>query len=394
LISGLRLFGIFLRLGATTYGGPVGGMATFQQEFVERRQLISPERFAEILTLAKLIPGPAATAMGIQIGRDLGGTRGGLAAGAGFILPAFMLAVAITFGLGTLTLESPVTAGFLTGARASAWVLIALSLHPLARVVSWERFTLSLALISTALVFKNPTYEAAIVIAAGLLAVFRGRLSGSPRAFEGASWLGAAALAHTSIGGAPAAAAVATVLKPTLLNIAGVCFKAGAFTFGTGLAVLPVLQGEFVERLRWIPLEDFMNAITIGQITPGPILITATVLGFQKAGLLGAVAATLGAFTPAFIYVLLVVPHIWDRIRNRPATRHFLGGALPAVVGAIAAMTLKLFPAEHFLSGDIRTFLQPSIPAALAVVLLVRYKAPAWLVIPGSGIAGALLRLF
>jgi len=371
-------------------------MASFQQEFVERRQWISPERYAEILTLCKIIPGPAATAMGIQIGRDLGGWRGGLAGGIGFILPAFLMVLAILGGLSRLDMDSPAVAAFLSGARDATWVLIAAALPALIRHTRWERFSLSLALISAVLVYHSPAREAWILIAAGLLSVARARLTSRGLLLDLAS---PAIAASTLAPGLPLPTAAcmlgsgATGGITLASKIFGVCFKAGAFTFGTGLAVLPVLQGEFVERLGWISGADFMNAVAVGQLTPGPILITATAVGYQRAGLAGACAATFGAFLPAFLYILLVVPRIWDRLKDRDATRAFLDGALPAVVGAMAAMTFKLLPLSWPPSGPglppewIRT---PSC-MALTALLTVRFKAPPWIVIPLAGLLSVLL---
>jgi chromate transporter len=399
LIPARKLFPIYLRIGATSYGGPLGGMASFQQEFVERLKWISPERYAEILTLCKIIPGPAATAMGIQIGRDLGGWRGGLVGGIGFILPAFLMVLALLGGLSQLDMHSPAVAAFLAGARDATWVLIALALPVLVRHAHWERFTVSLALIAAAVVYNSPSLEAWVLLAAGLLSVFRSRMNSDAGARESASLaLATATLSPESI--PTPTAGVATVLSAgaasgfaSVLQIFGVCFKAGAFTFGTGLAVLPVLQGEFVERLGWISSADFMNAVAVGQLTPGPILITATAVGFQKAGIPGAFAATIGAFLPAFLYILLVVPRIWDRLKDRSATRAFLDGALPAVVGAMAAMTFKLLPFS--LTGSLpageHALVRSLTCMALTALLTVRLKAPPWIVIPVAGLVSGLL---
>ncbi len=399
MIPARKLFPIYLRIGATSYGGPLGGMASFHQEFVERLKWISPERYAEILTLCKIIPGPAATAMGIQIGRDLGGWRGGLAGGIGFILPAFLMVLALLGGLSQLDMGSPGVASFLAGARDATWVLIALALPVLIRHTHWERFSVSLALIAAVVVYQSPSLEAWVLILAGLLSVFRSRLLSGPTARETASLVlvtatlapgapGARAAGLTSLLGAGTAGW--NELVPQLF---GICFKAGALTFGTGLAVLPVLQGEFVERLGWISTTDFMNAVAVGQITPGPILITATAVGYQRAGIPGAFAATFGAFLPAFIYILLVVPRIWDRLKDRRATRDFLDGALPAVVGAMAAMTFKLLPislAESPIANPAPLVRSLSLMAFTAL-LTVRLKAPPWIVIPVAGFLSVVL---
>ena len=395
-VSLSRLFGIFFRLGATSYGGPLAGMATFRDEFVDRRGWISPARYAEILMLVKLLPGPSATSMGIQMGRDLGGNLGGVAAGLGFILPAFVLASLLFLGMKQLPMENLLAQGLLNGAKAGAWILIASSILPLARATSWSRFQFGIFALALVLVFKHPTHEALILLGAGFLSVLRERILAQPYSPRDliSSALGAPLLLSKT-GILAAASPFLPLHQATLFQLFKTCFLAGAFTFGTGLAVLPVLRGEFVDLQHWLSQDEFLNAIVIGQITPGPVLITATVLGFMSLNWAGALAATVGAFLPAFLYGLVVVPRFWGRIKNHRFTPAFISGALPAVVGALSAVTLQLFPAKNLVqtSPVVRDTLIELAPYFTGMTLVLLTRVPHWLIIPATALTGLLVQI-
>jgi chromate transporter len=192
---------------------------------------------------------------------------------------------------------------------------------------------------------------------------------------------------------ATSASSVLAFKQPGLLKLFMTCFFAGAFTFGTGLAVLPVLQGEFVEAHHWITHEDFLNAVVIGQITPGPVLITSTVLGFMTKQWLGAIFATLGAFLPAFLYGLIAVPRLWAQVKSHPLTPAFTAGALPAVVGAMVAVTFKLFPVPLDQLQSLSSGLMAAVPILVATALLLTPRIPIWLTIPLAAIASLALQL-
>jgi len=378
----LSLFGLFLKIGATAYGGPLAGIASLQKECVDRKGLIPPSRYQEILTLVKLLPGPSATSMAIQMGRDLRGMFGGILAGLGFILPAFFLAILALQGMANLQEWSWFRKGFLLGARSGAWALVAFSLVPLMKVVERNRFTATVVVISGLLTYRHPSHEIWILLGAGALSVFRRWGTGFPfRAREGASLIVATSLL-------PSAISLAELMKPKALSLFGICFYAGAFTFGTGLAVLPVLQGEFVQNLQWLNSEDFLNALAIGQMTPGPVLITASVLGYQILGLSGAVVATLGAFLPAFLYGLIIVPWAWNQVKDHPTVPAVMEGIFPAIVGAMGAVTLLLFPIAFTQGQRSTTIWIQAVPLVLCLILAFIPRVPIWLWIPLSGAAG------
>jgi chromate transporter len=377
-----QLFLIFLRIGATTYGGPLAGIASLQRELVERQALISAARYQEILTLVKLLPGPSATSMAVQMGRDIRGTPGGILAGLGFILPSFFLAILALQGMANLQDMAWFRDGFLLGARSGAWALVAFSLVPLSKTIERNRFSATLVLMAALLTYRHPSQEIWILLGAVLLSVLRHWGTGSSfRAREGASWFAAGSLL-------PGMISISGLLKPKALTLFGICFYAGAFTFGTGLAVLPVLQGEFVQNLQWLTSEDFLNALAIGQITPGPVLITASVLGYQILGFPGAVIATLGAFLPAFLYGLIIVPWAWNQVKNHPLIPAVMEGIFPAIVGAMGAVTLLLFPipfSQEVLTTELWIQLAP---LGLCAILAFFHRVPIWLWIPLSGTAG------
>ncbi len=390
---------VFLKWGLTGFGGPIAVMAMMEEEACRRRQWLSLEKFGEVYAILKLFPGPLATQMVLHLGWLRGGVLGGIIAGTLFTFPGFV--IMLGFGLFYAEMSgAPTWERVLVGMQAGALAVILISAAQLAKPYRAIPRAWAIGAISALLVLGAPAWEPLIILGAGLLGVALSR----PRAHglglgmgsgPGGSSGGALAIfslpvaSSGSAAGAGTAAVTASVfslsMSPELLKLLWVCFKAGVFVFGSGLAIVPLLEADVVTRYQWLTHAQFMDGLAIGQATPGPVVKTATFIGYQVAGTLGAVAATVAIFAPAFFNVLVILPRILERMTNRRAMQAFTSSAIPAVVGSIAAISAKL---------ALLTLATP-IEAALFVTALcssIFLRAPAWLVIPGAGALSGLIR--
>ncbi len=208
-----------------------------------------------------------------------------------------------------------------------------------------------------ALVWRFPLWEPLVILGSGLIGAF-------------------------SVPGLARRASVSPERGSVLLDLFWVCFKAGAFIFGTGLAIVPLLEADVVRNHHWLTHAEFMDGLAIGQITPGPVVITATFIGYRTAGVWGAVIASAGIFLPSFVNILFTVPLIWKKVAGTPRAAAFTAWALPAVVGGIFAASARL-GVLTLQSWKLGFFF------AISLALLIRFKLPAWLLIPGAGLVGA-----
>lgn len=361
----------FLKLGFLGFGGPLALMAAYQRDLIERRRWTSPERFAQGLALIKALPGPTATQLSIYMGQIRGGKFGGFLAGFCLILPSFILMVLLAkfyTSIEHLAWSKIV----LFGMQSAALGVIAESVWNLARPYKKEIVFWIVALNSAVLTFLKPSSEPLVIIVSGIVGVLvmRGTMPGK-KMLQG--FFLAPAFATTSI--------AAAVVHP-LWDLFGVAFKSGAFVFGTGLAIVPLLIHDVVNVHHWLTREQFMDALAFGQITPGPVVITITFIGYKVAGLLGAVLGTIGIFLPAFINILTWFPYAEKKLSKSPYTRAFILWAVAAVVGSIvvALVRLSLSPSQvgtHLMSWGLGL-------AAFLVTLLT--STPVWITIPAGGL--------
>lgn len=361
-----EIFWPFLKFGFIGFGGPIALLAMFEEEFVRRRQWLTHERFSEALAVLKALPGPMATQMALFIGRERGGLAGGLVAGVSLILPAFLM----MWGVAWLY-QSPAAAHVwiskpvLSGMQAAALAAIALSVWSLGRGIFAStphrgRGAL-LATVAAVVTFRAPAWEPVLIVGAGVLGVFWYRLR------------------RTSPGNGPAREGVSLWLA-----IFVACFHAGAFTFGTGLAILPMLESQFVDAHGWLTHEQFFDGVTMGQVSPGPVVIAATFMGYLTAGFGGAVAATMGVFLAGFLIILGILPRAWRYLSGTPGARAFSAWALPTVVGAISGSALRL-GVRGLTTGSEWTFF------VIAFIASAALRVPSWALIPAAGVAGAFL---
>lgn len=368
---------IFLRLGCLGFGGPIAFLAMLEEEFVRRRKWVTPERFAEIVAVCKLLPGPIATQAGITLAVERAGRWAGFVAGLLTFLPAF----ALVMGLSHLYMEYgtvPQASTALRGMQAAALAAILQSVGTLARPHLRRAGAWFAAGASCMLTAFFPRWEPLVILGFGLLGVLRSRAArptGST-VFEGAT-------AATGALAAAVAAPVAIATAATPLALFWTCFKAGALVFGSGLAIVPLLEGEIVRGAGWLTQAQFLDGVAIGQVTPGPMVITATFIGYVAGGPSGAVAATFGMFLPAFINTLVIIPALWRRLRGSTVLARFSGLAVPAVVGAILSTGIQL---------GLSTLVS-AVPLTLfgaSWLALVALRAPGWIVLPLSGVASLL----
>jgi chromate transporter len=363
---------VFLKLGSVSFGGPAAHIALMRHELVERRQWLGDREFLDLVGATNLIPGPNSTEMAIHIGLRRAGWPGLVVAGCSFILPAVVivgLLAALYVRVGTL----PETQAIFYGVKPVVVAIVTVALWRLARAAigSWWHAALAVAAMIASLMNVHELTLLAICGFLGGLASMRGtQRTGS---------LGAVALAVPSV--VPAGTAAATVTSGTL---ALVFLKAGAFLFGSGYVLLAFLRADLVERLGWLTERQLLDAVSVGQFTPGPVFTTATFIGYLLDGWRGAGVATIAIFLPAFAFVALSGP-LLPRIRKSPVA----GGVLDGVnVGSLALMAAVTWQLGRVAVVDLPTV----VLAVLSVIALLRLRInPAWLIAAGAA-AGLLVR--
>ena len=356
---------VFLKLGTTAFGGPAAHIAMLQQEVVERRGWISQDEFLDHLGASNLIPGPTSTELVMHIGRKRGGWLGLVVAGTCFILPAAVMAGIIAWAYVRYG-KLPAVSGLLYGVKPVVIAIILQAIWKLGRTA-----------------VKNGWLAIAGVIALGLSIV-----GVAPLLVLAAGALLALAMELKQIRGKNALLGFVTVTPATGVATAGlwpiflVFVKIGAMVFGSGYVLLAFLRADLVERLGWVTQQQLLDAVAVGQITPGPVFTMATFLGFVLRGTSGAVAATVGIFVPAFVFVAISAPLI-PRIRASRVAGAALDGINVASLALMAVVTWQLG----------RSALVDATTAAVALVSLVAlFVFPqlnsAWL-IAGAGLLGA-----
>ena len=362
---------VFLKLGLLGFGGPAAHIGMMEEEFVRRRAWVSRERFLDLLGAANLIPGPNSTEMAIHLGRERAGWRGLILAGACFILPAFVIVLGFAWvyaRFGTL----PAAQGLLYGVKPVMIAVVLQALWGLGRTATRTGPIAAVGLLSLCAAAAG-LHELLVLLAAGL------RLGGLAWA-PGAKRAGAAGfwpmLPPVAVGvTAPAVAAAATPfgLAPLFLFF----LKVGSVLFGSGYVLLAFLRADLVQRWGWLTEAQLLDAVAVGQVTPGPVFTTATFIGYVLGGLPGAVAATVGIFLPSFVFVALSGPLV-PRLRRSPVASGFLDGVNVASIALMALVTVQLGRAAVV---DVPT----AFVALVATVLLIQFRVgSAWLVLAGA----------
>ena len=336
-----------------------------EEEVVRRRRWLTREQFLDYLGATNLIPGPNSTELAIHIGHARAGWPGLLVAGASFILPAAVVVTAIAWAyvkFGAL----PATAGVLYGVKPVVIAVIVQALWGLGRTALKTRGLVVLGAVATAAAAAGVHELAILALAGATMAVARGIHENSRVAPAAVGMAGAA------VGGA-AAAATPFGLWPLF----AVFLKIGAVLFGSGYVLLAFLRADLVERLGWLTEHQLLDAVAVGQITPGPVFTTATFIGYLLGRTPGAAVATIGIFLPAFVFVALSGPLV-PRLRRSPTAGAVLDGVNVASLALMAVVTWELGRAALI---DPLTV----VMAALGVLLLVHLRVnSAWLVLGGA----------
>lgn len=372
---------LFLKLGTIAFGGPAAHIAMMEDEVVVRRKWLAREEFIDLLGATNLIPGPNSTELAIHIGHRRAGWAGLVVAGVSFILPAALIVTVIAWAyvrFGAL----PAAAGILYGVKP---VVIAVVLQALWRLGRSAIKNTWLAVVGgAAVVAVLIGVNELIVLAAGgvVAAIPRWRSGPGARPALLPSSFGSTAPSIASAGVVSATAA-GSVSAVALWPLFGVFFKIGAVLFGSGYVLLAFMRADFVERLHWLTERQLLDAVAVGQITPGPVFTTATFVGYVLAGGPGAAVATLGIFLPAFIFVAISGPLV-PKLRRSPLAGAVLDGVNVVSLALMAVVTAQLARAALI------DPLAIAIAAASALVLF-RYRAnSAWLVLGGAAIGLAL----
>ena len=370
----LALF--FLRLGTTAFGGPAAHIAMMESELVRRRQWVSREKFLDLLGVANLIPGPSSTETAIFIGYLVKGWTGLLLAGICFVAPAMVIVTG--FAWAYVRFENlPRITWLLYGIKPVVMAIIVQALWQLGRAAVKSRFLGALAIIAVVLDLLGINMPA-VLFGAGLLAglqqgIIRDRLKDRK----------ALLIMLLAAGTFPAAAYFALDLYSTgrvefgLLPLFLFFVKAGSIVFGSGYVLLAFLQADLVDHWHWLTTTQLLDAIAVGQMTPGPVFTTATFIGFLLAGLPGALIATAGIFLPSFVLVAVSGPVV-PRLRKSTVAAGFLDGVIVASLALMAVVTGRL-------GRDAVIDLPSALAAIASAVLLMRWRCNSlWLLLAGA----------
>jgi chromate transporter len=368
-----QVVGYFLRLGSTGFGGPIALVGYMQRDLVERRRWFTRAEYLEGLALAQLAPGPLAAQLAIYLGWLRAGTLGATLVAAAFILPSFVMVLALsavyvrTQGIGWMQ-------GVFYGIGASVIAIIARSAWKLVRSslgrdwLAWSIFT-----VSAAVTAWTESEIVLLFVLCGIVAlVLRGWRRSGAVAASVVVWPVLVTGLHAPGDGA------------LLWRIFWYFAEAGAFVFGSGLAIVPFLHGGVVNTFGWLTERQFLDAVAVAMITPGPVVITVAFIGYLVAGPLGATCAALGVFLPCYLFVVIPATY-FRRAVGDPRVRAFVDGVTAAATGAIAGAAIVL--------GRRAVVDVPTMGIAVGTLLVLAYvrRVPEPLVIVAAGALGLAL---
>lgn len=367
----------FLKLGFTAYGGPAI-MGIMQAELQEKRQWVTKERFVEGLSLVNLIPGATATQLGIFLGYARAGWWGGLLAGVCFVLPGFVIMLALTTVYAALG-ATPIMRDALYGLGPVVLGIFLVAVYRLGKAAVSTIVQALLAIAAAAAVVFSPLGIAAILLLAGGMGIllFHSRRLGGTVLVVMTACL---SLLPYVVRPAPSPVLAGPLDLPhpaSLMEVATFLLKVGAFTFGGGLTMIAFIQDQVVHQSHWLTPQEFIDGLALGQFTPGPILMVAAYVGYKIAGIMGAVVGATAAFGPSFVLMVAILP-AFDRVRKLLWTRAAMRGIGPAVIGVLAVSLLRLAP--HALPGPFAV----AVLVATVIALLFWRVGTVKLMVAGS----------
>jgi chromate transporter len=365
---------LFLRLGTTAFGGPAAHIAMMRHEVVTRLGWMDDQEFLDHAAATNLVPGPNSTELAIVVGHRRAGARGLVTAGVCFIVPAFLIVLGLAVAYeryGTTPTADHIRYGVLPVILA----IIATALWALGRTAVKGWLTAAIGVGSFA-AYVADVHELVILAAAATLAALPHWLGAAGRSLHATLLLPLAAVTRHALAQAQAAAATGDA---TLWGLWWVFLKVGSLLYGSGYVLVAFLESDLVNRLGWLTEQQLLDAVAVGQLTPGPVFTTATFVGYVLAGVPGAVVSTVAIFAPAFVFVALLAPVVrW--MQRTPWARRALNGLNAAAVGLLAGVMVALartaFP-------DVLTV----VVGLVALGVLLRWKVnSAWLVLAGAAV--------
>ena len=364
---------LFLKLGFVAFGGPAAHIALMRDEVVTRRRWVTEQQFLDLLGASNLIPGPTSTELAIYLGYARAGWRGLVLAGTLFILPAALISLALAW-IYVRYGSTPEAVWLLYGIKPVIIAVVVQAIWALARtaVKGWLLAAIGALVLG---LYAAGVNEIVLLLGAGVLVMAArnaGHLRRRPRALVLVPMLGAPALSTAG----------AAAVDPVSLFF--VFLKIGAVLYGSGYVLLAFLRNDFVVRLGWLTDQQLIDAVAVGQLTPGPVFTTATFIGYIVAGTSGAVLSTLAIFLPSFVFVAIVYPLV-PRLRGSAWMSAFLDGVNVAAIGLMLAVTWQL--------GRSAVVDGPSAALALvATILLLRWRINSVWLIAGAGVIGTVIR--
>ncbi|MGE4232707.1 MAG: chromate transporter [Bacteriovoracia bacterium] len=354
----LDIFIYFIKLGLFGFGGPFAVMGSMQKDLIEKRKWLSLEQFSQALSFIKALPGPVAAQIAVYVGYKRGGRIGGLIAGVALIFPSFCLMLLLGYFYDDIK-QTKFANSFFEGMQLAAIGVILSSVVDLAKPHLRKPRFWFFAIASGLAFIQNRAHEPIYIVGCGILSIlFEKGVEASKKGtiFEVGS-LG------------------------ILLVLGWVSFKSGAFLFGSGLAIIPALAHDVVTKHHWLTHQQFLDAIAFGQITPGPVLISITFIGFKAFGFIGAFAATFFIFLPSFLNMLTWFPSALKKFQKTKYAQVFLTGAIASVVGCVSAVVPSLIPEATRMTLDVMV-----ISLSFILIRFFGTKIGAWAVIPICGV--------
>ena len=376
---------LFLRLGATAFGGPASHIAMMRDEVVDRRKWLTDTEFLDLLAATNLIPGPNSTEMAIHLGYRRAGLAGLAIAGVCFILPAVVIVLPIAWAYARYG-ETPQAAWLAYGIAPVIIAIVVQAVIKLGRaaVTGVAPALLGAAAAGLSIAGMNELLLLGGGAATGIAVALAKRLGrGGAGGGVGAVWAFALAAGSVGLHAATVVTAAAASVPITLTRLTLFFLKVGSILFGSGYVLLAFLRADLTERWGWLTEQQLIDAVTVGQVTPGPVFTTATFIGYLLGGVPGAVLATVAIFLPGFFFVAVTQPII-PRLRASALMGGALDGVVAASLGLMLAVTWQLARAAI---TDVAT---AGVAAAAAVILVAWNPNSTWLILAGA-IAGWLL---
>lgn len=389
----LTVFLIFLRLGLTSFGGPIAHLGYFRDEFVSRRKWLSERSYADLVALCQFLPGPASSQVGLALGLSRAGYRGAMAAWAGFTLPS---AVALMlFAMGISTYGEMIPTGALHGLKIVAVAVVAQAVWGMARNLCTDalRVTIMAAATCAVLMFSTALGQISVIVVSAILgvALFKPEQISNhdplPLMVRRRTGLLFLTLFVSLLVGLPV---LTEIIPSQTLSLVDSFYRAGSLVFGGGHVVLPLLQAEVVPP-GWVSNEAFLAGYGAAQAVPGPLFTFSAFLGASMtsapSGVIGATICLFAIFAPSFLLVVAALP-FWEGLRRNARMQTALAGINAAVVGLLlAALFTPVWTSAIYKPQDFALGL-------VAFVALMFWKLPPWLVVIATGFAGWLITMF